>query len=51
MPAQIRILRIQVRLQGTAIGELPVGKLSVEIKFERIGVAAQRAVAHGKHRG
>ena len=46
---QIRILRIQMCLEGAAIGELPVGKLGMKIKLERIGIAAQSTVAHGEH--
>src|SRR5450755_574525 len=48
---QIGILGLEVRLQGTGIGKPPLVKLHVEIKFNRVGVAAQRTVVHGEQRG
>ena len=48
---QIRILGIQVRPYRAGIAELPLVELHVEIKSDRIRVAAQDAVAHGKDRG
>ena len=40
------VLGIKVRLERAGIGELPLEKTYVEIELERIGVAAQRSIAH-----
>ena len=46
---QIRILGIQVRPYRAGITELPLVELHMEIKSDRIRVAAQSAVARGKN--
>ena len=47
---QVGVLSVKMRLERAGVGELPVDELHVEIEFERVGIAAQSAVAHRENR-